>query len=62
MTAKKKAPRPVAEDILRDILIVQLAGAGLTQHQIREVVGVDMHRVARILKHMKRPGKNDKRT
>lgn len=57
--ARKKAAS-TAEDILRDILILQLASAGLTQHQIREVVGVDMHRVTRILKHIKRPRKNDK--
>jgi hypothetical protein len=31
-----------------------LALAGLTQHQIRETVGVDMHRVGRLVKHIRR--------
>jgi len=38
------------EDLLRDLIIVQLALAGVGQHQIREVVGVDIHRVSRIAK------------
>jgi transposase-like protein len=41
------------DDILIDLLIVQCAMAGLTGHQIRDVVGVDMNRVSRILKHFK---------
>ena len=41
------------EDLLRDLMIVQLGLAGLTQHQIREIVGVDIYRVSRILKHFK---------
>jgi hypothetical protein len=44
------------EDLLRDILIVQLqlGLAGITQHQIREIVGCDMKYVTRILKHFKK--------
>jgi predicted XRE-type DNA-binding protein len=42
------------EEILRDMFIAQLATAGLTQHQIREVVGVDIHRVSRIAKYFKK--------
>jgi transposase-like protein len=49
-----KANSSSREDILRDILIVQLALAGLTRHQIRETVGVDMNRVTRIVKYIKR--------
>lgn len=45
------------EDLLRDLLIVQLGLAGLTQHQIREIVGVDIHRVNRIVKHLRKVGK-----
>jgi transposase-like protein len=41
-------------ELLRDMLIVQLALAGLTRHQIRETVGVDMNRVTRLVKHIKR--------
>jgi transposase-like protein len=51
--AKSKASIS-AEDILRDILIVQLALAGLTRHQIRQTVGVDMNRVTRVVKHIRR--------
>lgn len=41
-------------DLLRDLMIIQLGIAGLTQRQIREIVGVDMSRVSRILKHFNR--------
>lgn len=47
---KKNTP----EDFLRDILIAQLGLAGLTQHQIRQIVGCDMRYVNRILKHFKK--------
>ena len=50
-TQKKKS---TSEDFLRDILIVQLGLAGLTQHQIRNIVGCDMKLVTRILKQLKR--------
>lgn len=43
-----------ATEILRDMFIVQLALAGLTRHQIRETVGVDMNRVTRLVKYIKR--------
>jgi len=45
------------EELLRDLLIVQLGLAGLTQLQIREIVGVDIHRVNRIVKHLKKVNK-----
>jgi len=41
------------------MLIVQLAAAGLTRHQIRETVGVDMNRVTRVVKYIKRRPKDD---
>lgn len=56
MAKGKQTARPASEDILRDILIVQLALAGLTRHQIRETVGVDMNRVTRVVKYIKRSG------
>jgi aspartyl aminopeptidase len=49
----KQKKAETVEDILRDLMIVQLGLAGLSQHSIREIVGVDMHRVSRILKHFK---------
>ena len=51
-SAQKK--ESAVEDLLRDLMIIQLGLAGLTQHQIREIVGVDMLRVNRILKHFKK--------
>jgi len=47
---KEKTP----EDFLRDILIAQLGLAGLTQHQIRKIVGCDMKQVTRIMKYLKK--------
>ncbi len=45
--------KETTDDLLRDLMIIQLGIAGLTQAQIREIVGVDMHRVNRIVKHFK---------
>ena len=49
-----KGQKQSIEDLLQDIFIAQLAAQGLTQQQIREIVGVDMHRVNRIAKHFRR--------
>jgi plasmid maintenance system antidote protein VapI len=54
MPKQSRQKRQTAEDILRDMFIAQLAVANLTQQQIREIVGVDMHRVNRIVKHFKK--------
>jgi hypothetical protein len=43
------------EELLQDLMIVQLLIAGIGQHQIRQIVGVDIHRVSRIAKLMKKP-------
>jgi len=40
---------PIAE-LLRDLLIVELAKADVPQLEIRKVVGCDIHRVSRIAK------------
>ncbi len=40
--------------LLQDLLIVELAKAGISQPQIRAIVGVDMWRVSRIARHIKR--------
>ena len=50
---KKQKTEQTTDDLLRDLMIVQLGLAGLTQHQIREIVGLDIHRVNRIVKHFK---------
>jgi hypothetical protein len=50
---KKQKNEQSTEDLLRDLMIIQLGLAGLTQHQIREIIGVDILRVNRIVKHFK---------
>jgi len=52
MDNKKVKPSETAEDLLRDILIVQLASMGTPQMKIREIVGVDIYRVSRIVKNL----------
>jgi hypothetical protein len=41
-------------DLLRDLLIIELAKAGVPQPEIRTIVGCDMHRVNKIARHFKR--------
>ncbi len=57
MANDKQKTEQLSLDLLRDLLITQLGLAGLTQHEIREIVGVDIHRVNRIVKHLKKRGK-----
>jgi transposase-like protein len=54
MANEKRKKEQSTDDLLRDLLIVQLGLAGLTQHEIREIVGVDINRVNRIVKHFKK--------
>lgn len=54
MAKDKQKKGTATEELLRDLLIVQLGLAGLTQHQIRGIVGVDIHRVNRIVRHFKK--------
>lgn len=51
---KPKMERQTVEGLLQDLMIVQLGLAGVAQHQIREIVGVDMKRVTRIVRHLKK--------
>lgn len=46
---------------LQDLLIFQMASSGVPQAQIREVIGLDMNRVARIAKLAKPAKKSAKR-
>lgn len=48
-----KKEKRTQEDLLQDLMIIQLGLAGVPQHQIREIVGVDMNRVTRIVRHLK---------
>jgi len=40
-------------EILRNLLIVNLGLAGVSNHSIRNIVGCDMNRVTRIVKYLK---------
>ena len=40
------------EDLLRDLLITSLGAAGVKVVEIRKIVGCDMNRVTRIVKHI----------
>jgi len=57
MTQNKKPRNPKSDDttneLLRDLLITQLGIAGVPQLTIREIVGCGVHRVSRIVKHLK---------
>jgi hypothetical protein len=58
--AKKKASDPLLEAV-QNLLIVQLALAGVDNHSIRRIAAVQMGKVTRILKVLKthtRQGKN----
>jgi len=41
-------------ELLRDLLIVELAKAGVQQLDIRKIVGCDIHRVSNIAKVLKK--------
>jgi len=47
----KDDPTP---ELLRDLLIVELAKAGVQQQEIRKIVGCDIHRVTKIAKVLKK--------
>jgi len=49
----RKQERKPTEDLLRDLMIIQLGLAGVPQQNIREIVGVDIVRVNRIVRHFK---------
>lgn len=51
---KRRGPRAdVVADRLADLMIVQLALAGVPQHSIRKIVGCEMTRVVTIAKELK---------
>jgi len=56
----KKMEETTILSTLQDLLIFQMALAGVPQTQIRKVVGLDMNRVNRIAKLVKKPNKNKK--
>lgn len=55
MAQKKiESHKDAVAELLRDLLIVELAKADVPQLEIRKVVGCDIHRVSRIAKILKR--------
>ena len=52
---RKRQKQRTIEELLQDLIIVQLALAGVGQHQIRQIAGVDLNRVNRIAKLIKGP-------
>ena len=49
----QKQEKKATEELLRDLMIIHLGLAGLPQQDIREIVGVDIVRVNRIVRHFK---------
>lgn len=42
------------EELLQNLIVVQLALAGVPGHEIREIAGVGMNRVTKILRAVKK--------
>jgi len=53
MPRRPKRDADDATELLKDILIVQLGMAGVRQQDIRAIVGCDINRVSRIVRHIK---------
>ena len=50
----QKQEGKTTDELLHELMIIQLGLAAVPQQDIREIVGVDMHRVTRIVKHFKK--------
>jgi hypothetical protein len=59
MAKRKKKDEPTMLSTLQDILIFQMASAGIPQAKIRTAVGLDMNRVNRIASLVKRKTKDE---
>lgn len=53
MAVRKNDELDNAAEVLKDLMIVQLGLAGVQQRAIRTIVGCDINRVSRIVKHLK---------
>jgi hypothetical protein len=49
---KAKQGNSMIELLLRDLLITTLSTAGVKAQEIRKIVGCDMNKVSRIVKHI----------
>lgn len=59
--AKRRGREPDdVPELLKDLLITQLGVAGVPQKTIRKIVGSDINRVSRIVKHLKAARKNQR--
>lgn len=59
--AKKQqteTPKDKTAELLKDLMIIQLGLARVPQQKIRKIVGVDINRVNRIVRHL--PSKKSK--
>jgi hypothetical protein len=45
------------QDLLRTLVIIQLANAGATQQDIRKFLGCDINVVSRVVKILRHPGR-----
>ena len=60
MSKSKDDRNEEVPELLRDLLITSLGTAGVKQTEIRKIVGCDMNRVTRIVKHIKQERKSAK--
>jgi hypothetical protein len=51
---KRRSAADSVPELLRDLMIIELGTAGVGQREIRAIVGVDMVRVNRIVKHLRK--------
>ncbi len=54
---KQIKPSTTTEDLLRDLMMIQLGLAGVSQENIRTIVGVDNNRVSWIVRHVRKGDK-----
>lgn len=54
MPKQKRENKDETTELLRDLLIVNLGMAGLQNNEIRSVVGCDMNRVSKIVRHIRK--------
>jgi hypothetical protein len=53
MQENKRKKSKSVEELLINLLIIELAKAGITQLEIQKILGIDIHRINHIAKHFK---------
>jgi len=56
-TNREGAQTDAGTELLRDLLITELAKANVPQLEIRKIVGCDIHKVSRIARYFKKEKK-----